>query len=104
MIVAIVTVEIPFVIPPGLGPLDWLDWFLYLPQVLYVLIFLWLVIKGPGPYSVDAVIARKLGFDEDPAEGSAKDAEEKTLEEPETESEKKPKSKPGGHSWTPQYV
>lgn len=66
MIVAIVTFEIPYVIPPGLGPLDWLDWFLYLPQVLYVLIFLWLIIKGPGPYSVDAVIARKLEVDKDP--------------------------------------
>lgn len=68
MIVAIVTVEIPFVIPPGLGPLDWLDWFLYLPQVMYVLIFLWLIVKGPGPYSVDAIIARKLGVDKDPEE------------------------------------
>jgi len=68
MIVAIITVEIPFVIPPGLGPLDWLDWFLYLPQVLYVLIFLWLVIKGPGPYSVDAIIARKLGVDKESEE------------------------------------
>jgi putative oxidoreductase len=65
MIVAIVTVEIPMVIPPGLGPLDWLDWFLYLPQVMYVLIFLWLIIRGPGPHSVDAVIARQLGFDKD---------------------------------------
>lgn len=68
MIVAIVTVEIPFVIPPGLGPLDWLDWFLYLPQVLYVLIFLWLIVKGPGPYSIDAIIARKLGVDKESEE------------------------------------
>ena len=63
MIVAIVTVEIPTVIPPGLGPLDWLDWFLYLPQVMYVILFLWLIIRGPGPHSVDALIARKLGLD-----------------------------------------
>lgn len=106
MIVAIVTVEIPYVIPPGLGPLDWLDWFLYLPQVLYVLIFLWLVIKGPGPYSADAVIARKLGFDDDPEKEPAMNSEESTLEESETEtdSEKKSSRKPGGHSWTPQYA
>jgi len=65
MIVAIVTVEIPTVIPPGLGPLDWLDWFLYLPQVMYVILFLWLIIRGPGPHSVDALIARKLGLDKE---------------------------------------
>lgn len=87
MIVAIITVEIPFVIPPGLGPLDWLDWFLYLPQVMYVLIFLWLVIKGPGPYSVDAVIARKLELDKDPDE------------DPELSPDEDPKL--GGPSWTP---
>ena len=98
MIVAIVTVEIPYVIPPGLGPLDWLDWFLYLPQVLYVLIFLWLIIKGPGPYSVDAVIARKLGLDKDadlPRLGLDKDSDE----EPDEESDKEPEI--GGPSWTP---
>ncbi len=88
MIVAIVTVEIPFVIPPGLGPLDWLDWFLYLPQVLYVLIFFWLIVKGPGPYSVDAVIARKLELDKDPEEESDED----TDNDPELG---------GGTSWTP---
>lgn len=71
MIVAIVTVEIPHVIPPGLGPLDWLDWFLYLPQVMYVLIFLWLIIRGPGRHSVDALIARKLGFDDEDNESDS---------------------------------
>ncbi len=130
MLVAIVTVEIPFVIPPGLGPLDWLDWFLYLPQVLYVLIFLWLIIKGPGPYSVDAIIARKLGVDEgseellmlevdkDPDDISDKDSgndSDKGFgfglpallgrwkgsdEDPDRDSEEE-ESKPGGASWTP---
>lgn len=108
MIVAIVTVEIPYVIPPGLGPLDWLDWFLYLPQVMYVLIFLWLIIKGPGPYSADAVIARKLGFDDDTEDGSNTDSEKSTAEDPETGSEKNPDKKPGskggGHSWTPRHA
>ena len=104
MIVAIVTVEIPFVIPPGLGPLDWLDWFLYLPQVLYVLIFLWLIIKGPGPYSADAVIARKLGFDKDSEEDPNMDSEKSTPKDPETDSEKSPNKGNGGTSWTPQYA
>lgn len=66
MVVAIVTVEIPYMIPPGLSPLDWLDWFLYLPQVMYVILFLWLIIRGPGPHSVDALIARYLKLDKDP--------------------------------------
>ncbi len=65
MIVAIVTVEIDQAIPKGLGPLDWLDYFLYLPQVLYVILFVWLIIAGPGPHSVDHVIARKLGVAKD---------------------------------------
>ena len=115
MIVAIVTVEIPFVIPPGLGPLDWLDWFLYLPQVLYVLIFLWLVIKGPGPYSADAVIARKLGFDKDSEEDPELDSEKNVQKDPEIDSNKNPGKEadpivpivpigPGGRSWTPQYT
>lgn len=101
MIVAVVTVEIPFVIPPGLGPLDWLDWFLYLPQVLYVLIFFWLIVKGPGPYSVDAIIARKLGVDKDPEEekvkelGFDKDSDEDPDKDPEIG---------GGSSWTPQHA
>ena len=61
MVVAIATVEIHHAIPKGLGPLDWLGWFLYLPLVMYVIMFVWLIITGPGPHSVDHVIARKLG-------------------------------------------
>ncbi len=61
MVVAIVTVEIHEAIPEGLGPLDWLGWFLYLPQVMYVIMFVWLMTTGPGPHSVDHVIARRLG-------------------------------------------
>ncbi|MCK5904599.1 MAG: DoxX family protein [Gammaproteobacteria bacterium] len=90
MIVAIVTVEIPFVIPPGLGPLDWLDWFLYLPQVLYVIIFLWLIVKGPGPYSIDAMIARKLGVDREsdlPRLGLDKDSDEDANKDPDMEAD-----------------
>jgi putative oxidoreductase len=59
MIVAIITVEI-HTIPAGLSFLDWLDYFLYLPQVMYVLIFLWLMVSGPGPVSLDSYLARAI--------------------------------------------
>ncbi len=123
MFVALVTVEIPYVIPPGLGPLDWLDWFLYLPQVLYIIIFFWLIVKGPGPYSVDAIIARKLGVDKDPDEESDKedldnDPDQKPgkgfgLGLPALLSWRKDSDKdegsdkgstPGGASWSPQPI
>ena len=61
MLVAIATVEIHHAIPKGLGPLDWLGYFLYLPQVMYVIMFVWLMVTGPGPHSVDHLLARKLG-------------------------------------------
>ena len=38
--------------------LAFLDDFLYLPEVLYVLILFWLLFSGPGPYSVDRMMAR----------------------------------------------
>jgi putative oxidoreductase len=40
------------------GVLGWVDDFLYLPEVLYVLILVWLIFSGPGRYSVDGLIAR----------------------------------------------
>ena len=40
--------------PKGLSPLNWLDDFLYLPEVLYVLFFIWLICSGPGKFSVDS--------------------------------------------------
>jgi len=46
--------------PKGLSPLNWLDDFLYLPEVLYVLFFLWLICSGPGKFSVDYWLAGKL--------------------------------------------
>jgi putative oxidoreductase len=57
MVVAIATVEV-HTIPAGLTVLDWLDYFLYLPQVMYVILFLWLMVTGPGQLSVDSYIAR----------------------------------------------
>jgi putative oxidoreductase len=47
-------------LPKGLSPLSWLDDFLYLPEVLYVLFFIWLICSGPGRFSVDYWIAGKL--------------------------------------------
>ena len=54
--VAILTNRIGSIQPSGF--LAWLDDFLYLPEVLYVLILFWLLFSGPGPYSVDRLIAR----------------------------------------------
>ena len=44
----------------GLSRLSWLDDFLYLPEVLYVLFFIWLLCSGPGKFSVDYWLAGKL--------------------------------------------
>jgi putative oxidoreductase len=47
-------------LPKGLSPLNWLDDFLYLPEVLYVLFFIWLICSGPGKFSVDYRLAGRL--------------------------------------------
>lgn len=59
MVVATMT-EAVSTLPKGLSPLNWLDDFLYLPEVLYVLFFVWLVCSGPGRFSVDYWLAGKL--------------------------------------------
>ena len=59
MIVATLTSAIS-TIPKGLSPLSWLDDLLYLPEVLYVLFFIWLICSGPGRFSVDYWLAGKL--------------------------------------------
>jgi putative oxidoreductase len=59
MAVAILTSSLA-TLPKGLSPLRWLDDFLYLPEVLYVLIFIWLLCSGPGKFSVDYWLAGKL--------------------------------------------
>jgi len=59
MSVAILTSAIS-TMPKGLRPLNWLDDFLYLPEVLYVLFFIWLICSGPGKFSVDYWLASKL--------------------------------------------
>ena len=59
MIVATLTTAVS-TLPKNLGLLDWLDDFLYLPEVLYVLFFIWLLCSGPGRFSVDYRLAGKL--------------------------------------------
>jgi putative oxidoreductase len=59
MIVATLTSAV-YTLPKGLSPLNWLDDFLYLPEVLYVLFFIWLICSGPGKFSVDYWLAGKL--------------------------------------------
>ncbi|HET9318246.1 MAG TPA: DoxX family protein, partial [Bryobacteraceae bacterium] len=59
MIVATLTSALS-TMPKGLSPLSWLDDFLYLPEVLYVLFFIWLICSGPGKFSVDYWLAGKL--------------------------------------------
>ena len=58
MLVAILTTNLS-AMPKGLSPLNWLDDFLYLPEVLYALFFVWLICSGPGKFSVDYLIAAR---------------------------------------------
>ena len=59
MLVAILTTKLS-AMHKGLSPLNWLDDFLYVPEVLYVLFFVWLICSGPGKFSVDYWLAGKL--------------------------------------------
>jgi putative oxidoreductase len=59
MLVAILTTKLS-TMPKGLSPLNWLDDFLFLPEVLYVLLLIWLICSGPGNLSVDYWLASKL--------------------------------------------
>jgi putative oxidoreductase len=59
MIVAILMSSIS-TLPKGLSRLSWVDDFLYFPEVLYVLFFIWFLCSGPGKFSVDYWLAGKL--------------------------------------------
>jgi len=59
MLVAILTTNLSGM-RKGLSPLNWLDDFLYLPEVLYVLFFIWLICSGPGRFSVNYWLAGSL--------------------------------------------
>lgn len=58
MIVAIATTAVRTI--KALSPLDWLSEFLYLPEVLYLVILVWLFFSGPGWFSVDHSILSKI--------------------------------------------
>lgn len=57
MVVAIATYAIKNIKAPPL--LGWLSEFLYLPEVLYLVILFWLFLSGPGWFSVDHLILFK---------------------------------------------
>jgi len=57
MVVAIVTTAARKI--PATSVLGWLSEFLYLPEVLYLVILVWLFLSGPGWLSVDGLILAK---------------------------------------------
>jgi putative oxidoreductase len=59
MAVAILTTKLS-AMPEGLSPVEWVDNLLYLPEVLYLLIFFWMICSGPGKLSVDYWLAGQL--------------------------------------------
>jgi putative oxidoreductase len=61
MTVAITTVQLA-TITKALSFIDWLDDFLYLPEVMYIIIFLWLICSGPGRLSIDHWIGVRSGL------------------------------------------
>jgi putative oxidoreductase len=54
MIGAIATTQIRSI--KSTSPIDWLSEFLYLPEVLYLVILVWLFLSGPGWLSADHLI------------------------------------------------
>jgi putative oxidoreductase len=59
MVVAILTTKFSGGIK-ALSPLNWVDDFLYFPEVLYVLFFVWLICSGPGKFSLDRLMATRF--------------------------------------------
>src|ERR1700761_1843044 len=59
MLVAILTTKLAGDIKT-LSPLNWVDDFLYFPEVLYVLFFFSLICSGPGKFSMDRLLATKF--------------------------------------------
>ncbi len=58
MIVAIATTAIRNI--KASSPLGWLSEFLYLPEVPYLVILLWLFLSGPGWFSIDHLILSQI--------------------------------------------
>lgn len=59
--VALITTNIPE-LPSGLNPVTWYSYFLYLPEVLYVLFMLNALATGGGPMSIDSRLVQKRGI------------------------------------------
>ena len=59
MLVAVLTAKLS-AIPKRLSLLNWFEELLYLPEVLYVLFFIWLFCCGAGKFSVDYWLAAKF--------------------------------------------
>lgn len=57
MIMAIATTVIKNI--TATSPLGWLSEFLYLPEVLYLVILVWIFLSGPGWFSIDHLILSK---------------------------------------------
>ena len=60
MIVAIATIAIRNI--KASSPLGWLSEFLYLPEVPYLVILVWLFLCGPGWFSLDHLILSQAHF------------------------------------------
>ena len=58
MIVALAAIAVPNIKAPLV--LGWLAEFLYLPEVLYLIILFWLFLSGPGWLSVDRFVLSQL--------------------------------------------
>jgi putative oxidoreductase len=58
MIVALATTAVPNIKAPPL--LGWLSEFLYLPEVLYLVILIWIFFSGPGWFGVDYLVLSQV--------------------------------------------
>ncbi|MEN5058384.1 DoxX family protein [Sphingobacterium kitahiroshimense] len=65
LLVALVTFDIPNYIPQGLDPFTWYSYFTYLPQTLYLLIIVNILVVGGGPLSLDKMIAARIDSKKD---------------------------------------
>jgi putative oxidoreductase len=55
---ALTTTQIPRI--EARSRLEWIGEFLYLPEVLYIVILVWLLLAGPGALSVDGLLAGEV--------------------------------------------
>ena len=56
MLIGVMLGALATTILPGIKAksfIDWLGQFLYLPEVLYIMILLWLLLSGPTRFSID---------------------------------------------------